>query len=85
METPEPPVVMGEPTDENPSGIESVSEEHAKHIGGLRGYGGPGAAGATVGGPEAFVATEGGTIPLPHDGMIEAPPDEELPPAGDDD
>ncbi|HEV7424547.1 MAG TPA: hypothetical protein VGO21_05185 [Candidatus Paceibacterota bacterium] len=52
-------------TEENPSGIEAVSEEHAMHVGQLRGFGGPGAAGATVAGPVVHVATEGGTKPLP--------------------
>jgi hypothetical protein len=61
----EPPITHGEVTKDRPHGIESVSEEHAIHIGGLRGFGGPGAAGATVAGPAVHVATEGGTKPLP--------------------
>lgn len=61
----EPPITHGEVTEDNPSGIESVSEEHAMAVGQLRGYGGPGAAGATVAGPVVHVATEGGTKPLP--------------------
>lgn len=61
----EPPITHGEVTKETPHGIESVSEEHAQHIGTLRGFGGPGADGATVAGAAVHVATEGGTIPLP--------------------
>jgi hypothetical protein len=61
----EAPITHGEVTAENPSGIEAVSEEHARHLGGLTGFGGPGAAGATVAGPVVHVATEGGTKPLP--------------------
>lgn len=61
----EPPITFGEVTKENPHGIESVSEEHAQHLGTLVGHGGPGAAGATVAGPAVHVATEGGTKPLP--------------------
>lgn len=62
---PEPPVTLGEVTKENPSGIEAVSDKHAQHLGTLSGFGGPGAAGAVVAGPEIHVATEGGTKPLP--------------------
>lgn len=62
---PEEPVTHGEVTKDNPSGIEAVSEDHARHLGGLQGFGGPGAAGAVVAGPEVHVATEGGTKPLP--------------------
>lgn len=62
---PEPPVTRTEVTKDNPSGIEAVSEEHAMHLGGLSGFGGPGAAGAVVAGPEIHVATEGGKKPLP--------------------
>lgn len=61
----EQPITHGEVTRENPSGIEKVSEEHATHLGTLRGFAGPGAAGATVAGPVVHVATEGGTRPLP--------------------
>jgi hypothetical protein len=60
-----PPITYGEVTKENPSGIESVSDTHAQHLGTLVGNGGPGAAGATVAGPVIHVATEGGTVPLP--------------------
>lgn len=63
----EPPITMGEPTEDNPSGIEAVSEDAAKKFGQSRDTGGPGAAGATVGGPIAHVATDGGTKPLPVD------------------
>jgi hypothetical protein len=62
---PEPAITYGEVTKDKPHGIEKVSDEHAEFIGGLRGFGGPGAAGATVAGPVHFVATEGGTKPLP--------------------
>src|SRR4051794_38763222 len=61
----EPPITHGEVTKENPHGIESVSEEHAQFLGSRVGFGGPGAAGATVAGPAVHVATEGGTKPLP--------------------
>lgn len=61
----EPPITQGEVTKETPHGIEAVSEEHAEFLGQLRGFGGPGAAGATVAGPAVHVATEGGTKPLP--------------------
>jgi hypothetical protein len=50
---------------DNPTGIESVSDDHAMALGELRGHGGPGAAGATVAGPLVHHATEGGTKPLP--------------------
>jgi hypothetical protein len=61
----EQPITHSEVTRENPSGIEKVSEDHAAHLGTLRGFGGPGAAGATVAGPIVHVATSGGTKPLP--------------------
>jgi len=61
----QPAVTTCEVTEENPSGIEAVSEEHAERIGQLRGFGGPGADGCTVAGPVVHVATEGGTKPLP--------------------
>lgn len=61
----QPAVTTTEITEENPSGIESVSDEHAEKIGQLRGFGGPGADGCTVAGPVVHVATEGGTKPLP--------------------
>lgn len=76
----EPPITHGEVTEENPSGIEAVSDEHAMKLGQLRGFGGPGAAGATVAGPAVHVATEGGTKPLPipeSEKVEEAPTDEE--------
>lgn len=73
----EAPITFGEPTEENPSGIESVSEEHALHLGELRGFGGPGAAGATVAGPAVHVATEGGTKPLPVRNPVEEETEEE--------
>jgi hypothetical protein len=62
---PEPPITYGEVTKDKPHGIEKVSDEHAEFLGQLRGFGGPGAAGATVAGPAVHVATEGGTKPLP--------------------
>jgi len=61
----QPAVTTCEVTEENPSGIEAVSDEHAMKIGQLRGDGGPGAAGCTVAGPVVHAATEGGTKPLP--------------------
>lgn len=61
----EPPITQGEPTEDNPSGITAVSDEHAMRLGEARGDGGPGAAGATVAGPAVHVATEGGSKPLP--------------------
>lgn len=61
----EPPITHGEVTKERPHGIESVSEEHAEFLGSRVGFGGPGAAGATVAGAAVHVATEGGTKPLP--------------------
>lgn len=64
-EAKEPPITHGEVTKESPHGIESVSEEHAEFLGARVGFGGPGAAGATVAGPAVHVATEGGTKPLP--------------------
>lgn len=73
----EPPFTMGEPTEENPSGLEAVSEDAAKKFGKLRDTGGPGAAGCTVAGPIAHVATEGGEKPLPVDEPPAAPAEEE--------
>jgi hypothetical protein len=70
-DAPEAPVTRGEVTKENPHGIEKVSDAHAQFLGGLRGFGGPGAAGAVVAGPEVHVATEGGTKPLPVADMPE--------------
>lgn len=67
----EPPITFGEVSKENPSGIEKVSDEYAQHLGGLQGFGGPGAAGAVVAGPAIHVATEGGTKPLPRKGHDE--------------
>src|SRR5437763_14707303 len=61
----EAPITHGEVSTDNPSGIEKVSDEHAQHLGGLVGFGGPGAAGAVVSGAAVHVATEGGTKPLP--------------------
>jgi hypothetical protein len=64
-----PPIKTTDVTKENPTGIEEVRPDVAKHFGTLRGAtGGPGAAGAVVGGPIHYVATQGGTKPLPVDG-----------------
>lgn len=73
-ETKEAPVTREAPTEENPSGITAVSEETARAAGQLRGFGGPGAAGATVAGPIVHAATEGGTKPLPTDEASEGKP-----------
>lgn len=75
----EPPITHGEVTEDNPSGIEAVSEEHAMHVGQLRGFGGAGADGATVAGPVVHVATEGGTkpLPIPESEKIEEKSDEQ--------
>lgn len=73
-------ITHGEVSADNPSGIEAVSEEHAQHLGTLVGYGGPGAAGATVAGPIVHVATEGGTKPLP---VANLPEDVETSAGGD--
>lgn len=62
---PKPPIEHGEVSHKNPSGIISVTDEHAMHLGSLQGHGGPGAAGCVVAGPVVHVATEGGTKPLP--------------------
>lgn len=77
----EAPITHGEVSASNPSGIEAVSEEHAAHLGGLVGFGGPGAAGAVVAGPVVHVATEGGTKALP---VKDAPEDAPTPSAGGD-
>lgn len=74
----EQPITHGEPTEDNPSGIVAVSEEHALHLGELRGHGGPGAAGATVAGPAVHVATEGGTKPLPVRNPVEEEQEQEV-------
>jgi hypothetical protein len=68
---PEQPVTRGEVTKENPHGIEKVSDEHARQLGEFRGFGGPGAAGATVAGAAVHVATEGGKKPLPVSSLPE--------------
>lgn len=72
----EKPITMGEPTEDNPSGVEAVSEDAAKAFGKSRDTGGPGAAGATVAGPIGHVATEGGEKPLPVDEPPANPEDE---------
>jgi hypothetical protein len=61
----QPPISMVDASPDNPSGIEEVSEEHARQLGEFRGFGGPGASGATVAGAAVHVATQGGTKPLP--------------------